>query len=237
MQGVYLGMTGNQVYKRNQESWLRICHEIKAGHVPMGEGKWGGVEATYWEGIAMPKLFLIPPLDGDVVLDLGCGNGRLAIALLDYNVTYIGVDPVQESASFCQNAFRPWESYTFQWANVRTPTYTPRQLIDPIGWRFPVSDNWIDWAAAISVFTHLCTEEIARHYLAEFARVVRRDGVLWTTWFKSPPNEPTEIVQRTAYTEGFIRGAIENAGFEIKYTQLGETTAQHDQWHVWAVKK
>jgi len=185
----------------------------------------------------MGPLIHVPPNHGDTVLDLGCGNGRLAMALIlngFSDVKYIGIDPVVESVDFCHEAFAPWPNFEFWHADIKTPTYTPEQARDPLTWTFPLYDRSVDWAAAISVFTHLQTEALAAHYLSEFRRVLKPDGVLWSTWFRSPPNEPTSIVERTVFREAWIVDALR--GFRWESTWGGTGTEQHDQWNIFARK-
>lgn len=227
---------GSNDYQRSEQEWLEVCDRITGGHIPNGEGKWGGPRATYWEGIGIPRLFLVPPKPGDEVLDFGCGNGRLAIALLEYDVRYVGLDPFQPSIDFCRFAFDPWrDRYTFNILPIKTG-WTPQFQTEPIDMRIPYGDCTFDWIAVLSVFTHLSTEPVARHYLGELVRVLKPGGVLWTTWFGSPPNELTGEFGRTVYSEDFIRKAIGDAGLKWIGDHGGTTTVQHDQWQVWTRK-
>ncbi len=168
------------------------------------------------------------------MLDLGCGNGRLAIALLPYEINYIGIDPLLASIDFCCEAFKPWPNYQFWHAPLRTPTVTPYQDMDPLTWKFPLKNASVDWAAIVSVFTHLQTADLATHYVEEFRRVLKPGGIFWSTWFRSPPNEPTSIVERTVFTEAQIVNML--AGFKWLSSWGGLGTDQHNQWHVWTQK-
>lgn len=223
------------MFKRTEEEWLAVCDKIVRGHCAPGDNS--GPRGTYHEAKAMMHYMKVPPCPHDRVLDLGCGNGRLAMAMVLHGFTdieYIGIDPVVESIEFCRKTFAPWPNFRFIHADLKTPTYTPNQAIAPMAWRFPVEDASVDWAAALSVFTHLETEEVAAHYVQEFRRVLKPGGLLWSTWFRSPPNEPTSIVQRTVYREAWIVNSLK--GFDWKTTWGGAGTQQHDQWNIFARK-
>jgi ubiquinone/menaquinone biosynthesis C-methylase UbiE len=185
----------------------------------------------------MMPFILVPPKSGDTVLDLGCGNGRLAMALIlngFHEIKYIGIDPCPQSVEFCRWAFAPWPQFEFWHAPLKTPTYTPNQPVDPMRWVFPLANHSVNWAAAISVFTHLQTKELAGHYADEFYRVLAPSGVFWSTWFRSPPNDETEIVERTVYQEAFIVNRLR--GFLWLGTKNGTGVEQHDQWNVWVMR-
>lgn len=103
--------------------------------------------------------------DGMMLVDVGCGSGRLAQTLRDINVGYIGTDVVDEllryAAKICN---RP------DWRFVRTDSLT-----------IPVLDETADMVAFISVFTHLRHEE-AFIYLREARRVLKPGGIVLFTF-------------------------------------------------------
>lgn len=94
------------------------------------------------------------------MVDVGCGSGRLAKALVPYMTTgrYLGTDVVQELLDYARQGCPP------AWQFVR---------VDDI--RIPFADNTADWACFYSVFTHLLHEE-SYCYLLEARRVVKPGG-------------------------------------------------------------
>lgn len=224
-------------YHCSESEWLAVCERITAGHIPMGPGKYGGKQATYWEGIGVPSLFRIPPKSGDVCFDFACGNGRLAIGLLQYDVSYIGVDPLRASIDFCREAFAPWPRFRFERLPVKTG-WTPEDTIEPLDMRIPLPDCSVDWAAALSLFTHLGTLDVAEHYAREMLRILKPGGTCWTTWFKSPPNAPTSDLGRTVFLATDIRAMLDRCGMEWVCDEgCTDPTWQHDQWRVWGRKR
>lgn len=97
---------------------------------------------------------------GASVFDLGCGSGRLAVALSDSDIVreYVGTDVVQSLLDYAATKCRP----EFRFVLNRKLT-------------IPVPPNSVDIACAFSVFTHLLHHE-SFIYLEEMRRVVRPGG-------------------------------------------------------------
>jgi SAM-dependent methyltransferase len=94
------------------------------------------------------------------LIDVGCGSGRLAKALVPYLTTgrYLGTDVVQELLDYARQGCPP--AWRFA-------------LVEDI--RLPFPDNCADFACFYSVFTHLLHEE-SYCYLLEAQRVVKPGG-------------------------------------------------------------
>jgi len=100
---------------------------------------------------------------GKLILDVGCGSGRLAYALaqseMAEQVHYIGMDIVPELLEYARDRCnRPgWE---FLFHNQH---------------KFPLKDNSVDLVVFFSVLTHLLEEE-GFIFLKEAKRVLKKDG-------------------------------------------------------------
>jgi len=97
-----------------------------------------------------------------------------------------------------------------------------------------MEDGSVDAVICHSLFTHLDTEVIARHYMNEIRRVLKPGGLLWITFFSSPPNEVGGGTARTVYSMDFIKQLL--VGFEDLKESGGLTTGYHDQLEISCVK-
>lgn len=122
----------------------------------------------------------------DRVLDLGCGCGRMALALLPFlspRGSYEGIDIHPPSIAWASDhvtAFNP--RFRFRAADVRNTTYNPTGRVPAWRYRLPFDDGAFDFVFLTSVFTHLLTHGM-RNYLEEIARVLKPGGRCFITYF------------------------------------------------------
>ena len=119
------------------------------------------------------------------VFDLGCGSGRLAVALSDSGMIaeYTGTDVVQSLLDYAATKCRP----EFRFVLNRELTV-------------PVPSDSIDIACAFSVFTHLLHHE-SFTYLKQMKRATRPGGRIVFSFleFAEPGHWP--IFQQTVQTQ------------------------------------
>ncbi len=119
------------------------------------------------------------------VLDIGSGIGRTAIALTGYlneHGTYDGFDVVERGVDWCNakiNNENP--NFNFKYVPLFNDLYNTATL-KAAEFVFPYEDNSIDVAYSFSVFTHMQIEEI-QHYFNQIKRVLKPDGVCFSTFF------------------------------------------------------
>jgi SAM-dependent methyltransferase len=98
---------------------------------------------------------------GMSMVDVGCGSGRLAYALRDDPVGYLGIDVMPEAIE-----------------HARMKAARPDWRFDIVeGLAVPALDASLDYACAFSVFTHLKHEE-SFVYMQDIARVLKPGGRL-----------------------------------------------------------
>jgi SAM-dependent methyltransferase len=119
------------------------------------------------------------------VLDIGCGIGRVALALtnvLSERGCYEGFDVDPVAIRWCQEHITPRHPrFRFTHANVMARRYN-RGEAPAAQYRFPYPDATFDFAFATSVFTHL-EMDAAVHYFRETHRVLRPGGLVVATAF------------------------------------------------------
>lgn len=179
--------------------------------------------------------------DGERLLDIGCGWGRMAAGMLaaseglPVGMTYSGVDCRREAVTFCRRVFKPYEpGIEFHVHDARNSCFNPDGKVDPLGARLPAKDAEFDIALALSFFTHLGTTAATNRYFEEVARALKPGGRLVASWFRCPPNREYHGDERTALPELYILNRYR--GWTILETWGGLTAEHHDQWYVVARK-
>lgn len=192
----------------NEGYFIEACKKIKAGYTP------GGSKAeTYHSGVKLANMLLddgfITP--SDRVLDVGCGNGRLAMGLYSIGLdTYTGMDIIPQCIEFCRDTFKG-TGYRFYKLNNRNSHYHDGELA-PHDVKYPISSNSIDIVIAFSFFSHTATVRVAQAHLAEIKRVLRSGGVLFSTWFFGYPREDEKL---SIYSRIEIDLLLQNSGFSF----------------------
>jgi len=124
------------------------------------------------------------------VLDVGCGFGRLAAALIDYldaNGSYEGLDILPEGIAWCRaNIAGQHDNIHFEVVDIYNKEYNPRGRIKASEFRFPFEDETFDLVVLSSVFTHMLPEEID-NYVGEISRVLKPKGRCFATFFLLTP--------------------------------------------------
>jgi ubiquinone/menaquinone biosynthesis C-methylase UbiE len=96
---------------------------------------------------------------GMSLLDLGCGSGRLSVALSDLDIDYLGIDVVEDLLAYARR--RSNRAFVFK---LHTALSIPRP------------DDCLDMVCAFSVFTHLQHHETYL-YLADIRRALKPEGL------------------------------------------------------------
>jgi ubiquinone/menaquinone biosynthesis C-methylase UbiE len=172
------------------------------------------------------------------VLDVGCGVGRLAVALVDYLVdgTYDGTDVARSSIDWCtEHIGNPHTNFSFHLIEAVNQHYAPEHTSSASRVPFPFDDAQFDVVFANSLYTHLLADDTT-HYLREMARVLAAGGRMLVSIFllndaaraglitgqsvngwtlesrvaQAYVEKPENPEAVVAYDESFIRGVLDD---------------------------
>lgn len=228
----------SQRKKLTKEEWVERFAEAKHGHV-----LWNGwakdpynPEHAYTSSHEFYKHARRHGFfkTGSSTLDLGCGNGRVPIALTEHAVKYVGIDPVQKSIEFCKTAFAEWPDFHFIHMDLKNESFNLEGTLDPGQLTLPFPSFCFDNVICYSVFTHLQDISVATRYIIEILRVLKSGGKLFTSWYRCPPNLLDRFVGRTVFLERDIMNLLQD--FYFNETQGGISTQYYDQWDLFCTK-
>lgn len=121
----------------------------------------------------------------DTILDIGSGIGRTAISLtkyLDSDGNYEGFDVVKSGVDWCKSRIqKDFKNFNFLYIPLYNDLYNNSKL-KAENFVFPYKNNSFDKVFSFSVFTHMQIHEI-QNYLNQINRVLRKDGMAFSTFF------------------------------------------------------
>jgi SAM-dependent methyltransferase len=165
------------------------------------------------------------------VLDVGCGVGRLAIAMsrfLDANGGYEGLDIVPEGIGWCrQHIVSPHDNVHFTLADVYNREYNPKGRTQPADYRFPYEDETFDVAVLVSVFTHMLPVDVDR-YVSEIARVLKKNGHIFATYCLITP-ESLELMNSSGCSMQFKRNL---GSYWVQKGRIPELAVAYDERYI-----
>jgi SAM-dependent methyltransferase len=185
--------------------------EFRGYHIPVRLCLLTGGGPETFESISNAHLHNINAAcglrEGLHVLEIGCGIGRDAIPLTDVigsRGRYIGTDVIADSIRWCtENISVRHPNFSFVHQDVRDDLHNPGGVVDVLESRLPAVDEWADLIVLQSVFTHMLRDTVS-HYLHEFARVLRPNGLVYATVFLVD-EETLKSARRTNLTEWNLR--------------------------------
>jgi cyclopropane fatty-acyl-phospholipid synthase-like methyltransferase len=156
--------------------------------------------------------------EGHCLVDIGCGQGRLAIAVLRkrLSVNYVGLDIHGPSIAWCRQYLEPQGANTrFIQIDCYNERYNPAGTPLRAGYRFPLPEQSADVANLYSVFSHL-TEEDAGVYLEAIAALLKKGGTVFLTAF-TENNVPAYSINPPGYVFAEICGPLHVVRYEASH--------------------
>jgi SAM-dependent methyltransferase len=191
-------------------------HEVQGSIIPSPDRRWCGPEFKddlyYIQSAEREANRLVEHFGcqhDSRVLDVGCGQGRLAIGLQRIlgAVPYHGIDIDKKSILWCKKYLQSRHpSFQFNHLDLYNERYNPGGVKIDESFRFNIEPVSVDVAYLFSVFSHT-TEEDMRTYLKELHRVLKGSGHLFFTTFVeenvpkftvNPDRLPTEMCRPIA---------------------------------------
>jgi len=121
----------------------------------------------------------------DVILDIGSGIGRTAIALTTYlnkNARYEGFDVVKFGIDWSNSKIKKdFSNFNFKYIPLFNDLYN-NDVLKADEFTFPYENDFFDKTFSFSVFTHMQIDEI-QHYFSEISRVLKPNGMVFSTFF------------------------------------------------------
>lgn len=135
------------IIEQNKQVYNRVAAEFSSSR------------SFLWEDLKLPEFHSFLK-EGDRVLDLGCGNGRLYGLFSGRSVSYIGLDQSEELIFLAKKQFP-------------TVQFDVGEMTE-----LPYPDASFEVVYAIASFHHLPTIELQKKALHEIARVLTPQGKL-----------------------------------------------------------
>jgi SAM-dependent methyltransferase len=127
-----------------------------------------------------------PLNEDDFVLEVGSGVGRDAIQLtkiLSTKGKYVGFDIIEPSIEWStKNITKKHKNFTFHFYDIESQIHNSAGKITTTDIKLPAKDGTVDRIFLHSVFTHMFEKDIV-HYLKEFNRVLKPDGLVLASFF------------------------------------------------------
>jgi SAM-dependent methyltransferase len=165
------------------------------------------------------------------ILDVGCGIGRLAVAMpdfLDVSGGYEGFDIVPEGIEWCkEHIVGLHDNIHFTLADVYNKEYNPKGSTQPTDYQFPYKDETFDAAVLLSVFTHMLPADVDR-YVGEIARVLKKNGRICASYYIIMP----ESLQLMTSGRGFMHFRHNLGSHWIQSKRVPELAVAYDELYL-----
>ena len=124
--------------------------------------------SAWWEELKFVSSYVH---EGDLVLDIGCGNGRLFEELRDKKITYTGIDSSKKLIALAKEH------------NVESATFLQADAL-----LLPFGNESFNTVFSFAVLHHIPSVKLREQFMAEAYRVLTKDGVavlsVWNLWHK-----------------------------------------------------
>lgn len=149
--------------KKTEKNLLRI---VKANYQAVAEAFNNTRKKEIWPEI---KTLAQNIKDGERILDVGCGNGRLLESLQNKNIEYLGID---QSENLIKLAAENYPNYRFKVGDLLELSQT--------------KEHNFDWVFCLAVFHHLPSTSLRVQALKQLKNKIKPEGKIiisvWNLW-------------------------------------------------------
>jgi ubiquinone/menaquinone biosynthesis C-methylase UbiE len=188
-----------------QKNW-KVWETKNKKYIEWYEGNHPTVFSILWQILGQKTLELTPPVTSpdEVMLDVGCGEGRYLLPTTQKGYLSIGLDP--NSKVSLKMAKKKMED-----ANLDS------FLVKAVGEYIPLQSSKISLVMCNSMLDHTLKPEVV---IDEMRRVLKKDGflVLWQGIYNKPQQEHETAEQEThlrSFTKIELIQMFEKAGFSL----------------------
>jgi alkylated DNA repair protein alkB homolog 8 len=154
----------------------KILEKTKDNYDKISED-WNRTRQNLWSGFSE---FLPYIKEGDKILDVGCGNGRLVKLFSDVNVDYLGVDNSEELLNIAQKNFPGHKFLVGDALNL------------------PSENNVFDKVFFIAVLHHIPNSSLRKKALEQIHQVLKPGGLVFImNWHYSSPKFLSRLTKFT----------------------------------------
>lgn len=154
----------------------------------------------------------------DTVLDIGSGIGRTAIALTSYLSSegrYEGFDVVELGVDWCNSRIgKDFPNFHFKYVALYNDLYNESEN-KAVDFVFPYASDTFDKIFSFSLFTHMQIADI-ENYFGEINRVLKKDGLAFSTFFLYDDAEEKLISENGDYSFSIIRDGYRLMSDQVK---------------------
>ncbi len=143
--------------------------EVRSGYNLIAED-FSSKRGNLWPELLLFKKYVKRE---DRVLDVGCGNGRLAALFKNMDVSYVGVDNSEELIRIARKRTK----------NIKDPRV---EFVRGSGTALPFDEGSFNVVFSVATLHHIPSSKFRLKFLKEAKRVLKKEGVLivtvWNLW-------------------------------------------------------
>lgn len=170
---------------------------------------------------------LVKLKSNQTILDLGCGNGVIALPLTKYlnsEGSYYGCDMDRNNVESCRNRISHNQS-NFHFQNITSNKNMSSKMI------LPYEDQFFDFVFSTQTFTHT-TPDMAKQYLHEISRVLKPNGKCLIIYFLWNPFIDTNIKEGSTNLSNIqTHDEYKTINNQLKEQAISYMESSVIQWH------